>query len=159
MKKLIAIVIALILSVSVFSISAAEQKTSFKVGICNLVDDASLNQIVDNIQSQLAAIGAEKGVTFEVDYDNCNADASVMSQIIANFIAEDVDLMVGVATPVAMTMQSMTEDNQIPVVFAAVTDPVGAALVDSLAIGEGKMPALLLTDAAGTRRAYQWRDE
>ena len=33
------------------------------------------------------------------------------------------------------------------------------ALVDSLAIGAGRMPDLLLTDAAGTRRAYQWRDE
>jgi putative ABC transport system substrate-binding protein len=55
-----------------------------------------------------------------------------MQQIIADFIADDVDLMVGVATPVAMTMQGMTEDNQIPVVFAAVSDPVGAGLVTSL---------------------------
>ena len=32
----------------------------FKVGICNYVDDASLNQIVDNIQSRLEEIGEEK---------------------------------------------------------------------------------------------------
>ena len=51
---------------------------------------------------------------------------------IANFIADDVDLMVGVATPVAIQMQSATEDNQIPVVFAAVSDPVGSKLVESL---------------------------
>ena len=55
-----------------------------------------------------------------------------MQQIISNFIAENVDLMVGVATPVAMTMQSMTEDNQIPVVFAAVSDPLATELVASL---------------------------
>ena len=105
---------------------------TYKVGICNYVDDASLNQIVDNIQSQLTALGQEKGVTFEVMYDNCNGDAAVMNQIIANFIADDVDLMVGVATPVAMAMQAATEDNQIPVVFSAVSDPVGAELVDSI---------------------------
>ena len=85
-----------------------------------------------NIRSQLEAIGQEKGVTFDISYDNCNADAAVMNQIIANFIADKVDLMIGVATPVAVAMQAATEDNKIPVVFAAVSDPVSAELVSSL---------------------------
>ena len=129
MKKIICAIVAIAM---LLTAAALAEGTSYKVGICNYVDDASLNQIVDNITARLEAIGQEKGVTFEIDYDNCNADASVMSQIIANFIAEDVDLMVGVATPVAMQMQSMTEDNQIPVVFAAVSDPLAVELVDSL---------------------------
>ena len=104
----------------------------FKVGICNYVDDASLNQIVDNIQSRLEEIGEEKGVTFDVSYDNCNADASVMEQIISDFQADNVDLMVGVATPVAMRMQSATEGSDTPVVFSAVSDPVITGLVDSM---------------------------
>ena len=104
----------------------------FKVGICNYVDDASLNQIVDNIQSRLEELGEEKGVTFDVSYDNCNADASVMEQIISDFQADNVDLMVGVATPVAMRMQSATEGTETPVVFSAVSDPVGSGLVESL---------------------------
>jgi len=108
-----------------------EAATTYKVGICNYVDDASLNQIVDNIENRLEEIGKEKNVKFEVEYDNCNADANVLSQIIANFIADDVDLMVGVATPVAMSMQAATEDNKIPVVFAAVSDPEGAGVVAS----------------------------
>lgn len=111
---------------------ADDSDKTYKVGICNYVDDASLNQIVDNIQMRLAAIGAEKGVTFEVDYDNCNADDAVMEQIIANFKANSVDLMIGVATPVAMKMQAATEDGKTPVVFAAVSDPVSVGLVDSL---------------------------
>ncbi len=109
-----------------------EPAAVYKVGICNYVDDASLNQIVENIRDRLAAIGEEKGVRFEVSYDNCNADSNVMNQIIANFIADDVDLMVGVATPVAMAMQAATEDNRIPVVFSAVSDPVSAGVVESL---------------------------
>ena len=115
-------------------VEAAEEATgdTFKVGICNYVDDASLNQICDNITATLESLGAENGVTFEVMYDNCNADANVLSQIIANFIADDVDIMVAVATPVAMSMQAATEDNQIPVVFAAVSDPVGAGVVDTM---------------------------
>lgn len=105
---------------------------SYTIGICNYVDDASLDQIVENINARLAEIESEQGITIEVKYDNCNADANVMNQIIANFAADNVDLMVGVATPVAMAMQSATEDSKTPVVFAAVSDPVGAGLVASL---------------------------
>lgn len=107
-------------------------KTTYTVGICNYVDDASLNQIVENIESRLEELGEENDVVFDVSYDNCNADTNVLNQIIADFTADDVDLMVGVATPVATAMQSATEENQIPVVFSAVTDPVGTGLVDSL---------------------------
>ena len=107
-------------------------QTSYTIGVCNYVDHASLNQIVDNLEGQLKALGDENGVTFEIKYDNCNADANVMDQIIANYIADDVDLMVGVATPVAMAMQAATEDNRIPVVFAAVSDPISTGLVESL---------------------------
>ena len=133
-KKIIAVisVIAIIFSFAACSKNAndntAEVKT-YKVGICNYVDDASLNQIVENIENQLKVAGEQNNVKFDVKVENCNADASVMNQIISNFISNNVDLMVGVATPVAVAMQAATEDNKIPVVFAAVSDPVGAGLV------------------------------
>ena len=105
---------------------------TFKVGICNYVDDASLNQIVENIENQLENLGKEYNVNFEISEQNCMADATVMDQIISQFIADDVDLMVGIATPVAMAMQAATEDNKIPVVFAAVSDPISCGVVESL---------------------------
>ena len=140
MKKIFAFVLSIIMAVACMAAcspsnpapaSDADGKT-VKVGICNYVDDASLNQIVENIQARLKEIGGEKGVAFDVSYDNCNADANLLTQIISNFIADDVDIMIGVATPVAMAMQAATEDNGIPVVFAAVSDPVGAGLVESM---------------------------
>lgn len=121
-------------SVSSEKSTASEESSgaSYTIGICNYVDDASLNQIVENINARLAEIESEQGITINVKYDNCNADANVMNQIIANFAADNVDLMVGVATPVAMAMQSATEDSKTPVVFAAVSDPIGAGLVASI---------------------------
>ena len=144
MKKLITIVLALAMILSLAACETqpaapaapaeagapAEAKTEFRIGICNYVDHPSLNQIVANVQERLDEIAAAQGVTFKVDLQNCNADAAVLNQIIANFIADGVDLMVGVATPVAMTMQAATEDNGIPVVFAAVSDPVSCGLVE-----------------------------
>lgn len=140
MKKIFVFVLSIIMAAACMAACSpsnpapandADGKT-VKVGICNYVDDASLNQIVENIQTRLKEIGGEKGVAFDVSYDNCNADANLLTQIISNFIADDVDIMIGVATPVAMAMQAATEDNGIPVVFAAVSDPVGAGLVESM---------------------------
>ena len=111
--------------------NTSDAKTIYKVGICNYVDDASLNQIYESITNRLAELENDD-IGFEVKYDNPNADANVMAQIITNFIVDEVDIMVGIATPVAMNMQAATEDNQIPVVFSAVSDPLGAALVDSM---------------------------
>ena len=132
MKKAMALVISLIMVISMVSLALAEDVKTYTIGICNLVDDASLNQIIKNIRERLDEIGKEKGVQFEIFEQNCNLDASVRQQIIENFITDEVDLMVGVATPVAQTMQTMTEENRIPVVFAAVSDPIGAKLVESL---------------------------
>ena len=144
-KKIIAAAAALAMSLSLTACGGSESPSAttpaqddpagvpvYKVGICNYVDDASLNQIVENIQNTLAEIGGEKGVRFEIFYDNCNADSTVLTQIIADFMVDEVDLMVGVATPVAVQMQADTADSGIPVVFSAVSDPVSAGLVDSL---------------------------
>lgn len=131
MKKLISLLLALAMLVTLTAVSAAE-KTEFKIGICNFVKDASLDQIVENIKAQFDLIAEEKGVTFQILEDNCMADAAVMEQIIADFLAEEVDLMIGVATPVAMRMQTMTEGNGVPVIFSAVSDPVSAGLVETL---------------------------
>ncbi|MCR4634186.1 MAG: ABC transporter substrate-binding protein [Erysipelotrichaceae bacterium] len=112
--------------------SSEETKTSYTIGICNYVDDASLNQIVNNILAGLKEAGEANDVQIDILYDNANADANVMAQIISNFISKDVDLMVGIATPVALNMQAMTIDDPIPVIFAAVSDPLSCGLVESL---------------------------
>ena len=140
LSRVLTLALAALLALSLFACgkksddnpTGSSGAASYKVGICSYADDASLNQIVDNIESRLKAIGQEKGVTFEISYDNCNTDSAVLNQIIANFMADKVDLMIGVATPVAVAMQAATEGTDIPVVFAAVSDPVGAGLVESL---------------------------
>ena len=137
LSRVLTLALAALLALSLFACGKKSDDNStgaasYKVGICSYADDASLNQIVDNIESRLKAIGQEKGVTFEISYDDCNTDSAVLNQIIANFMADKVDLMIGVATPVAVAMQAATEGTDIPVVFAAVSDPVGAGLVESL---------------------------
>lgn len=107
---------------------------TYKVGIVQYVDDASLNQIQSAIEKELDAKATELGVTFDYkDYEfNGQADSTVLNQIAAELVADKVDVIIPIATPTAMIMQTATEDNKIPVVFSAVTDPVSAGLVSSM---------------------------
>lgn len=113
---------------------SAQGGTVYKVGIVKYVDDASLDQIQAAIQKELDVKGQELDVTF--DYaaytKNGQGDGSTLNQIAADLIADGVDVIVPIATPAAQSVQAATEDNQIPVIFSAVSDPVSAGLVDSL---------------------------
>lgn len=108
--------------------------TTYKVGIVQYVDDASLNQIQSSIQEELDAKGKELGIRFNYsDYTfNGQADQTTLNQIMTELVADEVDIIIPIATPTALIAQSATEDNQIPVVFAAVTNPVAIGLVESM---------------------------
>ena len=108
--------------------SSAVAGETFKVGIVNYVDHASLNQIVASVESRLDELGKEKGITFDYAdyYANAQADQSNLNQIGADLVADGVDVIVAVATPTAATMLAAVEDTEIPVVYSAVTDPAAA---------------------------------
>ena len=77
--------------------STAAAGETFKVGIVNYVDHASLNQIVESVESRLDAIGKEKGVTFDYAdyYANAQADQSNLNQIGADLVADGDLVQVG----------------------------------------------------------------
>lgn len=146
MKKLFAMMLALVM---VFSLAAcgggeegkADGSVTVKIGIVQYMDHASLNQIVENIMDRLDERGKELDIHFEYEkyFQNGQGDASVINQCIADLIADDVDFIIPIATPVAIAAQTATEDLDIPVVFSAVSDPVGAGLVESLVAPGGNI--------------------
>ena len=104
----------------------------YKVGVVKFVDHASLNQIEDSLIDTLNEIADETGAAFDIMQYNGNADGSQLQQIGAELASNEVDVIVAIATPAAQIMQAATEDDEIPIIFSAVTDPVGANLVASL---------------------------
>lgn len=145
-RKIMTAMLAAMTAVMTAGCGSAEEKsvsqetqggTVYKVGIVQYVDDASLNQIEKALEAELDAKGAELGVTFSyADYThNGQADSSVLNQIAADLVADKVDLIIPIATPAAMVIQNAVSDvttadgGRIPVVFSAVSDPVGAGLV------------------------------
>ena len=106
---------------------------TYKVGIVQYMDHASLNQITEYIEKELDAKAAETGATYDYkDYFfNGEGDATTLNQIGAQLKDDGVDIVVAIATPTAQIMQSVFEGTDTPIIFSAVTDPEGAGLVAS----------------------------
>ena len=114
--------------------SASAAKTEYKIGLVKYMDHASLDQIEKNVQKELDAKSAELGVTFNyADYTyHGQGDGTTLNQIAAQLVADGVDVVVPIATPAAQVMQSVVTDEDIPIIFAAVSDPVTANLVQDM---------------------------
>ena len=80
--------------------TTANEGTVYKVGIVKYVDDASLDQIESAIQAELDAKGQELGVTFDyADYTkNGQADSTTLNQIASDLVADNVDVIIPIAT-------------------------------------------------------------
>ena len=118
---------SLVLSSSVF---AANPPKKVLIGISKIVAHPALDAVEKGIQDELAA----SKIAAEYDLQNANGDIGTASSISNKFKSEKVTLAVGIATPTAQSLVNTLKG--IPVVFAAVTDPVKAGLVTSLKKGE-----------------------
>ena len=98
------------------------------IGISQYGQHGSLDNCREGFLQGLEEAGLKEGVDFEVDYRNADFDDTMTTQIGDAFSAEDVDLMVGIATNSAVACFNAAEDKDIPVIFTAITDPVGAHL-------------------------------
>lgn len=100
----------------------------YKVAIVQPMSHTSLDQIRDTIVSKLNASGKQVEITTE----NANGDTSALTTILSNCKAQGVDLVIPIATSTAQSAKTVFEDSGLPIVFAAVSDPVAAGLT-----GEG----------------------
>ena len=126
-------------------------KTVYKVGIIKFMDHASLNQIEDSLQAELDQLGGELGVTFDyTGYTACGqGDGSTLQAIAAQMVADQVDVIVPIATPAVQTTLAATEDTQIPILFSAVSDPITNGIVADMNAPGGKTTGT--SDALNTK--------
>ena len=110
------------------SSSSGDGKDMYLIGISQFGEHGSLDNCRTGFLQGLAESGLKEDVDFKVDYQNAGFDPNIATQIGSTFSAESVDMMVAIATPSAMACFAAAEDKDIPVVFTAITDPVGAKL-------------------------------
>ena len=100
----------------------------FNVAIVQQLDHASLDEIRLSMEAELDKVAAEKGITINYKDYNGQNDASVLNQIAAQVVSDQVDAILPIATLAATTMTTAAEDAGIPVIYAAISDPESASL-------------------------------
>ena len=111
--------------------TSAEVKEGMKkVAIVQYVEHPSLDTIRESTIKALADQGFVEGQNITIDYQNAQADQSNLNSIASKFVGDKPDVIIAIATPAAQSMAAATSD--IPIIFSAVTDPLGAKLVDNV---------------------------
>ena len=100
-----------------------ESKDSYTIGISQFAEHGSL----DNCREGFLE-GLKEGKNLKVNYDNAQADTGTVGTIADSYVSKKVDLICAIATPSAMSAYNAAMSADIPVVYTAVSDPVGAGL-------------------------------
>jgi putative ABC transport system substrate-binding protein len=116
-------------AIAAYSLSANRGAPTRLVAIATLVPHPALDALQEAVKNELAAQGFREGEQIRYEVRNANGQMQLLSSIATELASLQPDVTVAITTPVAQTVQKTTRG---PVVFSAVTDPVGAGLVASL---------------------------
>lgn len=97
------------------------------VAITQIVEHPALDAARKGIKDQLTEAGFEIGKNLKWTFENAQGNVVTANQIAKKFVGDNPDVIVAIATPSAQAVASATKT--IPLVFSAVTDPIGAKLV------------------------------
>ena len=110
------------------------------VAVTAIVEHPALDACRDGIKEGLAAAGFTDGDKINFVYQSAQGQPATAAQIARQFVGDNATIIVPISTPSAQAVVAATKD--IPVVFTAVTDPVGAQLVASLEKPGGNVTGL-----------------
>ncbi|MEH7444649.1 ABC transporter substrate-binding protein [Bacillus sp. JJ1122] len=110
--------------------SGENKEKTVKIGITQIVEHPSLDAAREGFIEALKDAGYEEGKNLKLDYQNAQGDMNNNMSIAQKLVSDKNDLILAIATPSAQAAVQATKD--IPILFTAITDPVGAELVQSL---------------------------
>jgi putative ABC transport system substrate-binding protein len=133
MKKCLILMLTLTMIVSASACSGGPQEEDLpKIGILQFAPHASLDNCYNGIVQGLAEAGFKDGETCTIEFVNGQGESETNALAAANFVNNGMDIIIAIATPSAMPAYAAAKDAGIPVIFSAVSDPLGAGLVKSL---------------------------
>ncbi len=125
LTKLAAVCTASAMVLSASGMMAAAEETTYKVGICQLVQHVALDAAT---QGFIDALTDELGDAVTFDTQNAAGDSATCATICNQFVSDGVDLILANATPALQAAAAAT--NEIPILGTAVTDYATALDID-----------------------------
>ena len=123
-------VLTAVLSYSLLLWAGSAMANIAKVSVSQVVDHPDLNATRMGLLEGLRAKGYEPGKNLEFSYEMADGNPAQAAKIARELVSENPHVLVGIATPSSQALVSATRS--IPIVFTAVTDPIGARLVKQL---------------------------
>lgn len=105
-------------------------KASYKIAISQIVEHPSLDATREGFLAALKDAGIVEKDNLKLDYNNAQGDQNNNNTIAQKIAGEKYDLVLAITTPTAQAIVQNVKDS--PILFAAVTDPIDAKLIDNL---------------------------
>lgn len=118
------------------STTTTSQDKVCRIGVIQYANQAILDSVYSGIQKKFQ----EYGDKYEINYQVAHGDAILNATIVKQMVKDSVNLIIALGTPSAQAV--MNETKTIPLVFTAITDPVGAKLAQSMEKPEGNKTGL-----------------
>ncbi|MCZ2327892.1 ABC transporter substrate-binding protein [Bartonella sp. F02] len=128
MLKIVSVCFAVVFSFIINDFAKAEDRV--KIAVTQIIAHNSLDAIRKGMEDFLLESGYKNGENLQITFLSAQGNITTATQIARKFAGEKPDVIVALSTPSAQTMSAATK--KIPIVFAAVFDPVEAKLVPSL---------------------------
>jgi putative ABC transport system substrate-binding protein len=100
------------------------------VAVTAIEKHPALDACRDGVRDALKAAGYVSGKNLEFIYEEAKGDPAIAAEIAQKFAKDKPNVIVAISTPSAQAIAKTTVG--IPVVFTAVTDPLGAQLVPNM---------------------------
>ena len=122
------------------ALATSAQAKDVTVTVTAIVEHPALDAARDGVKDALAEAGFKEGENLKFVYQSAQGNPATAAQIARQFVGEAPDVIVPISTPSAQAVVSATRD--IPVVFTAVSDPLGAQLVKDMEKPGGNVTGL-----------------
>ena len=111
--------------------SQSESDATYTIGISQFAEHPSLENCKNGFLAGLEEAGITEGKNLTVLFDNAQADTATASTISDSYVSQNVNLICAIATPSAMSAYNSCLNTEIPTIFTAVSDPIGAGLANA----------------------------
>ena len=127
MKKLFCVLLSVILILACFA-GCSKKSDGYRVAIVQQLEHSSLDEIRLAVEARLQALAQEKGIAITVESFNGQNDATLLNQIGTQVVSDGFDAIIPIATLAAQCMVTAAEGTDIPIIYAAISDPEAAGL-------------------------------
>ena len=108
---------------------AARAQQHFKIGLLNTGGAATI--FIATFMGKLGELGYLEGKNIVIERKFAEGNSERLKEFAADLVRQHVDVIVTIGTPAGIAAKQATRT--IPIVFGAISDPVGVGLVTSLA--------------------------